>query len=445
MKLFEKENSGDLYQKVLQLAGIFSAAGGRAVLVGGAVRDALLGKTVKDFDLEVHYLASGKVLELLRSVCEVDTVGMSFGVIKVKHFDLDISLPRRENKNGAGHRGFLVETDPDLNFYDASARRDFTVNAIMYDPLDGELIDPHHGVEDLRKKVLRHVSEHFSEDPLRVLRGMQFVARLEFSAAPETLKLCTGLDQHELAIERIGTEWEKLLLQGKKVSYGLEFLKQSRWIRFYPELEAICDSRCWEKLCRITDNAACARCGNRQKDLLLMTAAFCACLTENKADTASAGERFCRRLWNRHELIKKSVNLAESFREWEAGDANAVTPPVCRRLSHRLNGLENFITLLRCAGNDDTAKRFFEIASKYDVLMQPPVPLVGGMECAAAGITPGPLMGMYLKLCFDAQLDGEFDDLPGGVKYLEILLEKKHFSAKGKKITAVDKKISKNP
>ena len=119
------------------------------------------------------------------------------------------------------------------------------------------------------------------------------------------------------------------------------------------------------------------------------------------------------------------------------GDANAVTPPVCRRLSHRLNGLENFITLLRCAGNDDTAKRFFEIASKYDVLMQPPVPLVGGMECAAAGITPGPLMGMYLKLCFDAQLDGEFDDLPGGVKYLEILLEKKHFSAKGKKITAV--------
>ena len=227
MKLFEKENSGDLYQKVLQLAGIFSAAGGRAVLVGGAVRDALLGKTVKDFDLEVHYLASGKVLELLRSVCEVDTVGMSFGVIKVKHFDLDISLPRRENKNGAGHRGFLVETDPDLNFYDASARRDFTVNAIMYDPLDGELIDPHHGVEDLRKKVLRHVSEHFSEDPLRVLRGMQFVARLEFSAAPETLKLCTGLDQHELAIERIGTEWEKLLLQGKKVSYGLEFLKQS--------------------------------------------------------------------------------------------------------------------------------------------------------------------------------------------------------------------------
>ena len=217
MKLFEAERSGRLYQKVLELAGLFHSAGGRALLVGGAVRDGLLGRQVKDFDLEIHGLSAVRVLELLQKNCEVDAVGMSFGVIKVKHLDLDISLPRKENKTGAGHRGFLIEVSPDLSIAEAAARRDFTVNAIMYDPLTCELLDPHGGIKDLGNKILRHVSFHFTEDPLRVLRGMQFAARMGFDFAPETVKLCSVIDQNELAIERIGTEWEKLLLQGGQI------------------------------------------------------------------------------------------------------------------------------------------------------------------------------------------------------------------------------------
>lgn len=414
MRLFESEYSGRLFQKVLELAGVFSSAGGRALLVGGAVRDALMGRQVKDFDLEIHDLPAERVLELLRQSCEIDAVGMSFGVIKVKHFDLDISLPRRENKTGAGHRGFLVEVDPRLSLPEAAARRDFTVNAIMYDPLSCELLDPHGGAADIERKILRHVSGHFAEDPLRVLRGMQFAARLGFSFAPETLDVCKEIDQNELPVERIGTEWEKLLLQGVKCSAGLDFLQQCRWIRFYPELEKLAPGK-WGKTLALLDSCAASRSGERQKDLILMTGALISGMSPGD------GASFCQRLWNRHDLIKKALLLAESLREYEMEEYE-ITPGRCRRISCKLNGMELFIVLLRCSGFENAALQFKEQAEKYRVLAAPPLPIVSGKECLRAGCPPGPEMGKYLKLCFEAQLDGEFDDLQSGLKYLKSLL-----------------------
>ena len=414
MRLFESEYSGRLFQKVLELAGVFSSAGGRALLVGGAVRDALMGRTVKDFDLEIHDLSAGKVLELLKQNCEIDAVGMSFGVIKVKHFDLDISLPRRENKTGAGHRGFLVEVDPQLSISEAAARRDFTVNAIMYDPVTCELLDPHGGAADIERKILRHVSGHFAEDPLRVLRGMQFAARLGFAFAPETVEVCKEIDQNELPVERIGSEWEKLLLQGVKCSAGLEFLQQCCWIRFYPELEKLAPEK-WKKTLALLDSCAASRSGERQKDLLLMTAALISGMSPEE------GTAFCRRLWNRHDLIKKALLLAETLREYEM-EKSGITPGRCRRIACNLNGMELFITLLRCAGFENDALRFRECAEKCGVLTAAPVPIVGGKESLLAGCRPGPEMGAYLKRCFEAQLDGEFDDLQGGLEYLKRLL-----------------------
>ena len=417
MRLFESEYSGRLFQKVLELAGIFSSAGGRALLVGGAVRDALMGRQVKDFDIEIHDLSAERVLELLQRNCEIDAVGMSFGVIKVKHFDLDISLPRRENKTGAGHRGFLVEVDPQLSISEAAARRDFTVNAIMYDPLTCELLDPHGGAADLEKGVLRHVSGHFAEDPLRVLRGMQFAARLGFSFAPETVEICREIDQNELPVERIGIEWEKLLLQGVKCSAGLTFLQQCRWVRFYPELESLSPEE-WNKTLALLDSCASSRSGERQKDLLLMTAALVSGMAPE------AGNSFCCRLWNRHELIKKALQLAAAFREYTSENIE-VTPALCRRISYRLDGSLLFTTLLRCSGFEAQAQRFETVSRECGVFDIPPVPLVGGKECLQAGLKSGPRMGQYLKLCFEAQLDGLFSDLQGGSAYLAELLEKK--------------------
>ncbi len=415
MRLFESERSGKLYQKVLELAGLFNAAGGRALLVGGAVRDALLKRAVKDLDLEVHNLSTQKVLDLLQGVCEVDAVGMSFGVIKVKHLELDISLPRRENKTGAGHRGFLVEVDPGLSFADAAARRDFTVNAIMYDPLKCELIDPHNGVRDLEQKVLRHVSTHFSEDPLRVLRGMQFASRLDFSFAPETIALCSTLDQNELAVERIGTEWEKLLLQGESPSAGIRFLQQCGWIQFYPELAALVPETLQQTLV-LLDKCAKLRTGDRQKDLVLMGSALAAYMT-NRGN-------FFSRLWNRSEMIGKVLAHTEEF-EPLLNEKTLWNFARVSRLSLKLKGLELFCLLLQGAGKADAAREIAAIAQEKQLFSAPPAPLLTGRHGIELGIAPGPELGKIMKECFEAQLDGKFATLEEGKGYLKNLLAEK--------------------
>ena len=418
MKLFLTERSGELYQLVLRLAGIFSARGGRALLVGGSVRDALLGRPVKDFDMEVHDLRADELLASLEGVCEVDAVGMSFGVIKVRHREIDITLPRRENKTGAGHRGFLVETDPSLSFAEAAARRDFTVNAVMYDPLTDELIDPWNGAGDLKNGILRHVSEHFSEDPLRVLRGMQFAARLGFRAAPETLALCAELDQNELAVERIGTEWEKLLLQGKNISAGLEFLRQCRWIRFYPELEKVAAGENWPKLKEFADRCARLRPAGKDRALLFMAAALTAFCGTDPGSAGEACSRFCRRLWNREELIARVSLLVRTFRAYEEASPEVFTDPLCRRLALGLRGLALLAGLFEGAGKQATAVRLRSAGSRLGVLDAPPAPLLTGRHGIAAGLKPGPAMGKILDECFEAQLEGLFTDLEGAEKFL---------------------------
>lgn len=147
---------------VLDIARMLRSAGGSAYLVGGCVRDMAMGVPSHDYDLEVYGIELDVLLALLSSRYQLTCVGSSFGVIKLLHLDIDIALPRTESKVGAGHRGFLVATHTDLPFSEATARRDFTINAIMLDPLDGSVIDPWHGLNDIRAKVLRHTSTHFS-------------------------------------------------------------------------------------------------------------------------------------------------------------------------------------------------------------------------------------------------------------------------------------------
>ena len=170
----------------MHICCILNKAGGSGYFVGGCVRDAICDNIVKDFDIECYGLSGEDIKNAVGEYYNLDAVGMSFGVFKVHHFEIDISLPRKENKIGAGHRGFIVDCIPQLTQTEATARRDFTVKAMMYDPLTEELIDLWGGRDDLQNRVLRHVSEHFQEDPLRVLRAMQFASRFDFSIAPET-------------------------------------------------------------------------------------------------------------------------------------------------------------------------------------------------------------------------------------------------------------------
>ena len=144
----------NLPEKVMVLARVIQEAGGLALLVGGCVRDDLMGNEPKDWDLEVYGLAPERLREILDSFGSVNAVGEAFTVYKLGH-DLDVSIPRRERKSGRGHRAFVIEGDPAMSVADATRRRDFTINAILRDPLTGELIDPFGGQQDIAARVMR--------------------------------------------------------------------------------------------------------------------------------------------------------------------------------------------------------------------------------------------------------------------------------------------------
>ena len=163
--------------------------GGRALVVGGFVRDTLLGRPSKDLDIEVFGMPADDLKALLARWGPVNTVGESFTVFKVQ--GLDVSLPRRESKVGRGHKGFAVHGDPALPFAEAARRRDFTINAIGWDPLTDAYLDPHGGRADLDARVLRMVdAQTFGDDSLRVLRALQFAARFACAVEATTARVC---------------------------------------------------------------------------------------------------------------------------------------------------------------------------------------------------------------------------------------------------------------
>lgn len=210
------------------------------MLVGGCVRDQIRGVEVKDWDLEVYGLEPDRLKSILGEFGTVNTVGAVFTVFKLGS-DLDVSIPRRERKTSHGHRGFTVEGDPSMSFADACRRRDFTVNAILKDPLTGEIEDPFHGQEDLERETLRAVDpETFVEDSLRVLRAVQFAARFGFEIEPSTFELCRSIDLTDLPSERVWGEIEKLLLQAERPGEGLRLIYDLGVAeRLFPELQAL--------------------------------------------------------------------------------------------------------------------------------------------------------------------------------------------------------------
>ena len=230
----------ELPKKITKLAEIVKQNGGRAMLVGGCVRDGLMGIEPKDFDLEIYGVEPRQLREILDGFGKVDAVGEAFTVYKIGH-DLDVALPRRERKIGRGHKGFVVEGDPQMSFEEAAKRRDFTINAILKDVLTGEIIDVYGGQTDIENKVLRVVSkETFAEDSLRVLRAAQFAARFNFTIDAETVEICRAIDLTDLPKERIWGELEKLLLKSAKPSIGLQYSYDLNVAnQLFPELVAL--------------------------------------------------------------------------------------------------------------------------------------------------------------------------------------------------------------
>src|SRR5688572_11413405 len=229
---------------VTAVAEAIRAAGGRALVVGGWVRDRLLGRESKDLDIEVFGLPGDVLRDVLGRLGRVEPVGNSFPVFKLAGIGdsvIDVSLPRRESKAGRGHRGFVVEGDPTMSIADAARRRDFTINAIAWDPLTGAYEDPFDGRADLTRRMLRAVDPvTFGDDSLRVLRAVQFAARFEFALDEDTAAVCRRISLDDLPAERIWGEIEKLLLQARRPTIGMKLALELGVVdRVLPELRPI--------------------------------------------------------------------------------------------------------------------------------------------------------------------------------------------------------------
>lgn len=236
MRTIEKCN---IPEQIQNLYNYLDSKGLKSFAVGGAVVDTIQGKVPKDWDMEVY----GISLEDLHGLLEAGgfkckTAGKAFGILVVGN--IDVSIPRKDNKIGKGHKGFKVEFDPSMTPMDGARRRDFTMNSIYYDMGSGEVVDHFGGLQDLEDGILKATDPKlFVEDPLRALRAMQLLARKAKTVESGTMALIKGMvnDFSELAGERVYEEFRKLLLKSEKPSIGLEFLRESGWIVHFPELQ----------------------------------------------------------------------------------------------------------------------------------------------------------------------------------------------------------------
>lgn len=242
----------DITPATAKIIDTLEDAGFQPYIVGGSVRDQILGKNSKDIDIEVYGGTSDEIAKSLRKLGKVDEVGESFGVLKIvlDGEDFDVSLPRTESKAGEGHRGFDVSVDHNLTPEVASSRRDFTINALMYSPTHKVIVDFHGGLEDVENKSLRPVSDAFKDDPLRVLRGVQMAARFGYSLHPETVEVSRELKNEfsTLSTERVHVEFQKLYQKGSDVSSGFKALKDTEWDEHFSGLTEVNNENLWKQI-----------------------------------------------------------------------------------------------------------------------------------------------------------------------------------------------------
>jgi tRNA nucleotidyltransferase (CCA-adding enzyme) len=456
-------------EKIRQLAESVRSEGGRALMVGGCVRDSLMNLEAKDWDVEVYRVEPARLRELLEQFGRVDTVGEAFTVYKLGN-DLDVSLPRRERKAGRGHRGFVIEGDPQMSYEEAARRRDFTINAIMCDPLTGEIIDLFDGQADIERKILRSVSpETFVEDSLRVLRAAQFAARFKFEIEPATTALCRTIDLTDLPSERIWGEMEKLLLRAHRPSIGFKYLDELGAARqLFPEIEALKDvpqdaewhpeGDVYTHSLLVIDEAG-KLIGDLPyaKQVTVMLAALCHDFGK-PATTAFIDGRwrshghdeagvaptlsFLDRL-NIHTLDGYNVReqvvalVREHLRPGEFYKIRGeVSDAAFRRLARRCE----LDLLYRVARADSLGRNaewiprerwftaeaqewFIEKARELEVERKPPAPLLMGRHLIEMGLKPSPQFKRILDAVYELQLEGKVRDLDEAKEAARVLIE----------------------
>jgi tRNA nucleotidyltransferase (CCA-adding enzyme) len=432
------------FDRARAIAASVRQAGGHALIVGGWVRDRLMGRESKDVDLEVFGLPSQRVRSLLESFGRVEAVGESFQVYKTG--DVDVSLPRRESKSGRGHRGFEVAGDPEMTFPEAARRRDFTINAIGWDPLTDEYLDPYDGQNDLNHRLLRAVdASTFADDSLRALRAVQFAARFEFALDEPTRQLCRTMSLDDLPAERVWGEIEKLLL-APRPSVGLTLALELGIVgRLFPELQALVgcpqepewhpEGDVWVHTLQVVDQAR-KRVDDlpRAQQLAIMLGAVChdfgkpatTALMDGRIRSHDHEEQgvapasvFLDRL-NIHSIdgydVRRQVEglVAQHLKPgaWfkvrdEVGDG------AFRRLAQKVD-LELLARVAKadCLGREpghfdcSAMDWFLDRARQLGVEHRAPGPILLGRHLLEIGLTPGPRVGEILKAVYEQQLDG---------------------------------------
>jgi tRNA nucleotidyltransferase (CCA-adding enzyme) len=434
----------DLEQQARRVALAVRDAGGRGLCVGGFVRDRLLGRRSKDLDMEVFGIPGDTLLALLRSLGRVEPVGQAFPVYKLGA--IDVALPRRESKTGRGHKGFTIHGDPTMTFEDAARRRDFTINAIGWDPLTDEYLDPFNGRHDLDHRVLKIVDpDTFADDSLRVLRALQFTARFELAVDPETARICSSIALDDLPAERIWGEFEKLLLQAGRPSIGFALARELGVIhQLVPEMEPLYEcpqdpewhpeGDVWVHTLMVIDKARELN-GDLDRAPLaaVMLGAVCHDLGKpattalvdgrvrspnHEAMGAAPATAVLDRL-NVHTLDGFDVRaqvlglVTEHLRPMAFAKAReTVTDGAFRRLAQKVD-LELLARFARadCTGRPGTfdcsgIDWFLDRARSLGVEHRPPAPILLGRHLIEIGVAPGPGMGTILKAVYELQLDG---------------------------------------
>jgi tRNA nucleotidyltransferase (CCA-adding enzyme) len=439
----------NILEQATAIAQLVRAEGGRALVVGGFVRDRLLGKTSKDLDIEVFGIPEDKVRALISGLGRVEVVGQAFAVYKVG--GIDVALPRRESKTGQGHKGFTVTGDPTMTPAEAARRRDFTINAISWDPLNDEYVDPVNGRQDLSRRILRVVDpDTFPDDSLRVLRALQLAARFELALDDEAKATCRTIPLDDLPAERIWGEFEKLLLRAERPSIGFALARELGVTEaLLPEMHALIDcpqepewhpeGDVWVHTLLVIDHAR-GMNADLDRPRLASVMLGAVCHDFGKPLTTTVIEGRIRSLGHEEAGVEPATRLLDrlNVHSLDGFDVRAqvlgltahhlkpgafykvrgeLTDGAFRRLAQKVD-MELLARLARadCLGRtgdfDCTAMDWFlERARMLGVEHRPPAPILMGRHLLELGVAPGPRMGEILKAVYELQLDGIVADL----------------------------------
>lgn len=399
-------------QDVVKVMDDIRNGGSNPLLVGGTVRDVLMNTEPKDFDIEVYGIDIDDLArKLRRSGYNVNSVGKQFGVLKVRTEsgdELDISVPREDSRAGDGHRGVEVSTDINMSVAEAAERRDFTMNAMMYDHDLKVAIDPHKGAEDLKNNVLRHVSEKFADDPLRPLRGFQFAARYGMVISPETAELCRSIADRatEIPQERIVTEWEKFYRKGKDPGAGFKALKDIGWDKRIPGMDGLTDD---EELVNALSRAQ-KNVPSPEDREAVMASLIIKRIPEDSMKRSFTHYTLLGSDQQRTALETASISINDPENDTELRQ-------VARNL--KKGSLRLYAETVRAEGNDAGADEIIARATRLGVLDHPQEHIITGGEIIEMMNKPaGPWVGILHKKVIAAQDRGEFFDLEGAKEWI---------------------------